>query len=595
MSATDGGSASFADYGTLLRRGWRYVVAGLVLGLAIGVPAMLLVTPSYTAAASVLVQPIDVSGEDIGSGSVNLSTEAQLVRSAAVAERARKSMHAHASAAALSDDVSVSVPSGSSVLTITFTGATPADAARGAHYFAQAYLANREATAQAAIDAQAKALEDQVGDLTEKLRDVSSRLAVLPSNSTDRQYAIAQQNVLTSQLSALNAPLSRLSNSDVDPGRILTDAVPPAVPDQPVPALYAVAGAVFGLLVGIVVAVVRDRSDHSVRTVRDARRLLDLPVLGELHLGSGAANWTRLLPAHGEAAQEVRRLQHAIAPRHGRSPEVILVTAAAAGPATAVVAANLTAALARSGSRVVHVCAALRSDTGAALLGVRHRTGLAEVLLDELDARASTLSSPVDERVRVVPPGERAAEASDRFRTDLLEQVVAKLRPGADHVVLETPSLVVNADAQAWAQFCDVAVVVLERLRARREDAVDTVRRLEQVGCTIAGAVVISPHPRSLDEQNEPGRRPSADQPEPAAAPAPAREEPAQQEPARAQEEPARQEPAQEEPNRENLPDAEPAAAGHAGDGDGEAAPAAEDPPTAPLPAPLVRPAERLR
>lgn len=503
-TSEDTASLHLADYGTLLRRRWWIVLAGLAAGALVGLVVMLVVPPNYAASANVLVSPVDVPGQstNVAGGrtndAINLDTEAQLVTSATVAEGARKLMRSDESATTLADRVSVTVPPNSSVLTIEYTGRTPDDAAKGAHYFAMAYLENREATADQRAATQAKALSDQLADLRKQLKKVTSRIATLPTNSTDRQYATAEQNVLTGQISDLQKQLTPLEDPQIDPGHIITDASPPSSPSQPVPVLFLVSGAMLGLLVGLGVAVLRDRGDHTVRRARDVQKLLDLPVLADVPMPSRPASWTTLLPSQSGAAQEIRQLQHAITAGRDRHPKVLLVSSASPGPAAQVVAANLTTTLARAGSRVAHVCADFHTVTPG-MLGVATGPGLAEILLGERTVEAVLQRASVNDLVYVIGPGQRIGEVKDTLRTDDLRALVAMLGHGFDQVVLEAPPTTVNADAQAWAQFGDVSVVVVEQLYTRREDVLDAVEQLERVGCETLGVVVLPRHPKALD------------------------------------------------------------------------------------------------
>src|SRR5699024_9803261 len=97
MDASANTPASFelAEYGALLRRRWRLVVAGLLAGLVLVGGYVLLLPMTYTSTASVLVTPTGVQDPTpLANGSsraeVNLDTEAQIAQSIVVADKARK-------------------------------------------------------------------------------------------------------------------------------------------------------------------------------------------------------------------------------------------------------------------------------------------------------------------------------------------------------------------------------------------------------------------------------------------------------------------------------------------------------------------------
>ncbi len=90
-SSTD---RTIGDYGLLARRRWKALFVGIVLGLALAVLYLNYATPTYVSTAKVLVRSVSTDTEATGSRtaeSVNLDTEAQLVKSFTVAAVRRDS------------------------------------------------------------------------------------------------------------------------------------------------------------------------------------------------------------------------------------------------------------------------------------------------------------------------------------------------------------------------------------------------------------------------------------------------------------------------------------------------------------------------
>src|SRR5205823_8099019 len=91
-TSTKPDSWELADYGRVLRRRWRVVVALTFLGLLIAA-AIVEVTPkTYTATASVYVNglPTDSQPTKGGATSVDMDNEAQIARSPAVSRLAAR-------------------------------------------------------------------------------------------------------------------------------------------------------------------------------------------------------------------------------------------------------------------------------------------------------------------------------------------------------------------------------------------------------------------------------------------------------------------------------------------------------------------------
>ena len=98
-------------------------------------------------------------------GTVNLDTEAQLVKSSAVETKAQALLRTAISPQQLGDSVKITVPANTTLLEIAFTAESPAGAQQGAHAFAEAYLQNRSDSAKADVAARVKALQTQIAAL----------------------------------------------------------------------------------------------------------------------------------------------------------------------------------------------------------------------------------------------------------------------------------------------------------------------------------------------------------------------------------------------------------------------------------------------
>ncbi|MGH3320967.1 MAG: Wzz/FepE/Etk N-terminal domain-containing protein, partial [Streptosporangiaceae bacterium] len=487
-------SFELADYGALLLRRWRTVVVCLLLGLVLSGAYVVLGPKTYTSTASVLVTPTgaEAQSEIVGGRSpteINLDTEAQIAQSAVVARRAEGWLGTTAPLEDVIDQLTVTVPPNSAILEISFEGSTPGAAKRGAHAFAAAYLANRRTTAKTEVKGQVGVLRGQLKNLTGQLRDVTNKLAVLPTGSAEATYAQTRKGVLTTRISDLNQQISALQTQTVTPGHIISDARIPDGPSSPIVPLYLASGLLAGLLIGLMAAVLRDRSDRRIRRPGDVERLVHLPVL--LHVPTKRKAPLGLAEARSPVGQAFHELCHSITATLGHGNHVLLATGAAPGRCTSVVAANLAAALARTGSSTVLVCADLQSFASTWLLGLQRTPGLSDVLLHGSDVSDVEQRPAELPRLRVITPGADGEVASDQLQTQTMERLVAELRRSATYVVVEAPPTSVSADAQALADVADAALVVVESRRAEREQVREGVRQLDRMGAAILGAVVL--------------------------------------------------------------------------------------------------------
>jgi len=317
----------------------------------------------------------------------------------------------------------------------------------------------------------------------------------------------------------------------------------PPVPDQPVSPrawLLLGAGAVAGLLVGLLTAVGRHRLSWRVRHSADVERRAGVPVLARL------PEQERVGLLRDGGLRAFNRLRNEVMATLGNDDRVILVTGVGPSSASTLVAANLATAFARADTEVVLI-GANAPEPGSVPLSQVFDVGDIPGLTDVLTGRVS-LSRALQKaarlpRLRVITPG-GTASAAGLLHSEGARNTIHALRRQARYVVIEAPATASGAEAQSLARVADAAILVVETGRSRHAQVNDAVQQLRVIGTRILGAVVLGPvlspsdvdHPRTgklsrlierdewLDETTAIVDTPTArlrPVPEPAPAPAP--------------------------------------------------------------------------
>jgi Mrp family chromosome partitioning ATPase/capsular polysaccharide biosynthesis protein len=463
------------DLVDLLRRRWWVLLLALALGTAAGWYAGDRQPPAYTATTQVLVRPIEVAG---GPARVNLDTEAQLVMSVRTADRARSGTDLGLTGPELVERVEVHVPPNTEVLEISFTAGTPGRAAQGAAAVARAYLDQRTEEAEAAVAERVSALAGRIDTLR-------------ADDAADQVIAV------------LEGERALLEATPVHAGEVISPATRPASPTAPNLMLYRLSGLVAGLLLGLSAALLIHRLDNRVT----GRSALPAPLAAQVRLD---LTGRRPRPAVAGAATPLgrqftrfRAVLRAGAPQRSTGAAQIWLTCPTRpGAGAGLVTANLAAALARSGDRVVVVATDPGSSVLAALgvssgLGVipGRRHGLADVLDGSVPPTEALVPAGAAPGVSVLPPGR--LDPTTELPVADTTGVVSQLASVADHLLLETPPLSRTADAVALARIGTAVLLVVDKRRTRLPEVVAAVRDLTRAGAVIAGIVLV-PHPRRL-------------------------------------------------------------------------------------------------
>jgi Mrp family chromosome partitioning ATPase len=497
MEATHPVSTNVSDYLGMLRRHW-WVVLLLAVGAVGAADAITRAMPrTYESSTSVLVQPAGQDTNVVGGrtkGDINLDTEAQLVRSTAVAAGAAALLRDATPPDLLARDVVVEVPPNTAVLVITYAAGKPARAQAGSHAFAEAYLRNREASARAELDAQITALSSKIKQINGMLTRTNKRLAAVRPDSPERPDLESQRQTSINQVNKLSGDLNQLTTATVSAGKIISDARLPVEPSKPDRVLNLASGLMLGLLAGLAVAALRERLDRRVRRSADVSRRGGVQVLAELNPRT-APRFDDVLPPYGPGGRIFNRLRNEVLAGLEPDAKVLLVTGASPGPASTLVAANLAAALARTGNEVVLVGAHLPETVVdaaplARLLGVATSPGLSEIISGRVDLAEAAQRAPRLPYLRVITTG-GAATAAGLMQSHALRETVDLLRRQTEYVVIEAPSTATSADAQSLASLADAAILTVELKRTGRPQVIDAAEQLRRVGTPLLGAVVM--------------------------------------------------------------------------------------------------------
>ncbi|MEU6599915.1 hypothetical protein [Streptomyces flaveolus] len=480
----------------------RVVIAlGIVLGLLGGAALAVSRAHTYTSTSEVLVRS---TADPFGTVSVaadnqvSMGTEQQIAASTAVAVRAARLMgQAAGKAAALEDDLRITNQAKSQVLRFEFTARTPGRAARGANAFAEAYLADRKARNEAAVQRATRSVQQQI-----KTVEAAQR------KDTEDDTAKALQ----SQLDTLHKRIVDINSRDIEGGDIVRRGEAPRRPSVPGwPTLLAL-GLAGGLALGILLAWLRSALDTRVRSADDLRGALRTPVLGLLPGRDEDDDLLTVGRQGGDRAETLRALAYRLR-RTGLPAGAgrLLVVAPRHGAATEEVSVNLAAALAECGDEVLLVDA----DPGTPALTER-----LPLLPD--DARTPEDASALPDGSRLVDAG-----TAGRFACCAAGGTGSPGRPGGSAAVHRLPAgsdsrttvvvarpLLEHADALALAQRVDGILLVAGLGTTRRDDLRRVHELIECSGGTLLGAVLDSGRRRGRLRavlRRRPARRPEAE------------------------------------------------------------------------------------
>jgi Mrp family chromosome partitioning ATPase/DNA-binding transcriptional regulator of glucitol operon len=304
-----------------------------------------------------------------------------------------------------------------------------------------------------------------------------------------------------------NASLAPVTATVFDPPHLLSGRISP----RPTRTIALAAG--LGLILGIILAMVRDSLDQGVRSTREAEEWFGAPVLGRLPPGvrgaqaSGLEATTRrslevdlalnLLTANLQFNQET--------PAGGKKVEVLLATSARPDEGKSTVVSNLGVTLAQAGHSVICVEADLRRPRLAHYFNLSSDSvGLFDVFdgrvdptaaLQRVSLRAARSAELVDGHageLMILGAGRvNGLSPSGIFTAERIEALVSQLSKKADYVIFDSPPLLVAADAYPIVLVADRVLAVARYRRTSRESAENLRAALAGLGAKSVGLVLM--------------------------------------------------------------------------------------------------------
>lgn len=480
---------------------WRYLSlvrkwGGLIL-LIVGLAAAgsffysQTIPPTYRAEAVLLVgqeqQSVNPTASDIYVQNNIAQAYALLINQPSVLEAAAQAIQWKGPWQSLYFNVTATAPPNGQTIKISATGSTPQQAQLIANEIA------RQVILQSPVSQQQKAADTQRVFVTSQQELLQGQIVAAQKTLTEinQQAALetdqAKLNDLNQRITALQTKIENWQRTYLEmgtllaqsSGRFITLIAPAPLPASPISPnipqnvlLAAAAGLVFA--VGIVLLL--EYLDDTLKSPEDIERILHLSTLGSIAriqpLRKPEDGLITLRQPRSPTAEDYRILRTNLRYSGVENPGgALLVTSANPGEGKTTTAANLAIALAQAGKRVALLDADMRRPGVHRLFGLSNQLGLSSLFLADAPPVERALQPTPVPGLRVLTAGEQPPNPAEMLESPRMTEVLQTLRSENDLVVVDSPPLLVVADANILASRCSGAMLVVDSGRTRSEAA----------------------------------------------------------------------------------------------------------------------------
>lgn len=402
-----------AQYLSYLRKWWWMLVVGLLVGALAGWSASALMTKHYTAKAQLYVGTASTGGSgDAYQGALlsqkQVGSYAAIANSRALGQQVVDDLQLNRTA----DDVTSMIK---------------------ASAYRDTVILNLQVVSSDA-------------NLS---RDIANSAAV------QLQEMVRELNDLTSPRGPSGAP--QLA--------VLNEAVTPGAPSSPKPVENSVIGAILGIILSALIAVVRGLTDRRVTTTSSVRTIVNAPLIGTIDFSETLAHQHTLdfSAAPTLAAEQFRTLRTNLRFLDvDNAPTVLAVTSGMPSEGKSTLAVNLALSLADDGEAVCLVDADLRNPSMAKYINgnLHSAVGLSTALTGSIEID-DVIQATATDGLSVITAGPTPPNPAELLGSRRFDALLSHLATNFDHVILDTSPVLPVTDGALVSSSADGVILTI--------------------------------------------------------------------------------------------------------------------------------------
>lgn len=175
----------------------------------------------------------------------------------------------------------------------------------------------------------------------------------------------------------------------------------------------------------------------------------------------------------------------------GKNNKVLLVTSAHGDEGKSETSFNLAVELGKMGKKVLLIDADIRKSVYKTRYNIKEETqGLSQYLSGQVEQIDQVVYKTNYDNLYMILSGPYAPNPTEMLGDDQFGQLLKAARQVFEYVIVDTPPLGIVVDAAIVGQYCDGAILVIEKDTTSYRVCQKIKSQLEKGGCKVLGAVL---------------------------------------------------------------------------------------------------------
>jgi capsular exopolysaccharide synthesis family protein len=338
----------------------------------------------------------------------------------------------------------------------------------------------------------AKLNEENLNDFLERIKQEAVDL-----NEKFIQYGIMKREVDTNR-HLYNALITKIKEHRITEKIqainvwVIDAAETPEFPAKPRKKINIILGLILGLFGGVGLSFFIEYFDNTIKSSEDAEESLKIPVLGIIPFLKDRKKHIEKVVADEPSSvltENYRAIRSAVMlSSSGEPPRSLLVTSMASGEGKTTTAANLAAAIAKTGKRVLLVDGDLRRPRLHKIFEMDNSRGLSTFLAGASNGKILQQSSI--ENLSVMTSGPIPPAPSELLNSPRMKLLIKNLSSRFDSIILDSAPVMSVTDSQILSKVSDGTIIVARSGQTTHEIARKGLKILKDIDSHVLGMVI---------------------------------------------------------------------------------------------------------
>lgn len=301
---------------------------------------------------------------------------------------------------------------------------------------------------------------------------------------------------------------SGISDYNASNVSIIDSATIPKLPYEPNIKFILVISAVFGLILGVFVAFMRESFNYTLKTPDDIEEKLSVHAIGispvvKVKRKGPTPEQQYLNDSLTIFSESINTIRTGLLFSNiDKPPQTLLVTSASHSEGKSTLAVNLAAAFSQLGKTLL-LEVDLRKPSFARTFGYNSTLGLTDLVLGSVEISQDIMHFENKNRLNIISCGTIIRNPLELLSSNKFDEILNLLKGSYKYIILDGPPTLPVSDSCILANKVDGVIFAVKAEQTKVKMAKESISRLQKLNANVIGAVLTVADPKKISDYGE--------------------------------------------------------------------------------------------